>query len=210
MIFRSGTEPTNEVKRCLTLRGASAGKFRIPAANLRKAASWFIGEAVLFLILGISAILAPAVAEVAVASLIGWLLTLGGVAHLSIMVSGVGAARPIWQLIHGIIYAIAGIYFLIHPAIGNGMLTLLLSTLFLVEGILEFIAYFRTRDEGGAVWLLVNGLITLLLGGLISIHWPSDSGLAIAILVGANLVVRGLCRLMSSMAARKSAVSLTG
>ena len=192
------------------LRGASTGKFRIPAANLRKAASWFIGEAVLFLILGISAILAPAVAEVAVASLIGWLLTLGGVAHLSIMVSGVGAARPIWQLIHGIIYAIAGIYFLIHPAIGNGMLTLLLSALFLAEGVLEFIAYFRTRDESGSVWLLTNGLITLMLGGLILIRWPSNSGLAIAILVGANLFMTGFSRLMLGIAERKSAVSLTG
>jgi uncharacterized membrane protein HdeD (DUF308 family) len=203
LIFRSGTEPANEVKRCLTLRGASTVKFRIPAANLWKAGSWFIGEAVVFLILGISAIVAPAVAKGTVASLIGWLLTLGGVAHLSIMVSGIGAARLIWQVIHGTIYAIVGICFLIYPAIGVGMLALLLSVLFLTEGVLEFIAYFRTLDESGAVWLLVNGLITLLLGGLISIRWPSDSGWAISSLVGANLVMRGVCRLMSSMAARQ-------
>ena len=158
----------------------------------------------MFLILGISAIVAPAVAKVSVASLIGWLLTLGGVAHLSIMVSGIGAARLIWQVIHGTIYAIAGICFLIYPAIGVGMLALLLSVLFLTEGVLEFIAYFRTRNESGSVWLLVNGLVTLLLGGLISIRWPSDSGWAISSLVGANLVMRGVCRLMSSMAARQS------
>lgn len=164
----------------------------------------------MFLILGISAIVAPAVAKGSVASLIGWLLTLGGVAHLSIMVSGIGAPRLIWQVIHGTIYAIAGICFLIYPAIGVGMLALLLSVLFLTEGVLEFIAYFRTRDESGAVWLLVNGLITLLLGGLISIRWPSNSGLAIAILVGANLFMTGFSRLMLGIAERKSAVSLTG
>lgn len=185
------------------LRAASTGKIRSHVANVRKAGSWFIGEAVLFLILGISAIVEPAIAGVAVAGLIGWLLTLGGVAHLSIMVSGVGAARPIWQVIHGLIYAIAGLYLLIHPSISNGMLTLLLSTLFLAEGVLEFIAYFRARNESGSVWLLVNGLVTLLLGGLISIHWPSNSGWSIRALVGANLFMRGLSCLMSSITARR-------
>ena len=191
------------------LRAASTGKFRSPGANLRKAGSWFIGEAVVFLILGVSAIVEPAIAGVAVAGLIGWLLTLGGVAHLSIMVSGVGAARLIWQLIHGIIYAISGIYFLIHPSIGIGMLALLLSALLLAEGVLEFIAYFRTRDESGSVWLLVNGLVTLLLGGLISIHWPSSSLWAIGTLVGVNLSMTGFSRMMLGMAEQKRA-SLAG
>ena len=186
-------------------RAASAGELRRPVTNLGKAGSWFIAEAVVFLILGIFAIVEPAIAGVAVASLIGWLLTLGGMAHLSIMLSGVGAARVIWQVIHGIIYAIGGIYFLIHPSIGLGMLALLLSAILLAEGVLEFIAYFRTRHESGSVWLLVNGLVTLLLGGLISIHWPSSSLWTIGTLVGVNLLMTGFSRMILGMAERKRA-----
>ena len=185
-------------------RAAQTGNLRIPVANTQKPADWSIAVAVTLMILGISAIAVPAFADVPVAILIGRLLTLGGLAHLSLMFSGIGIARAVWHLILGITYFIVGIYFLIHPSIGQGMLAVLLSAILLAEGVLEFIAYFRMRDERGAVWLLTNGLITLLLGGLISIHWPSHSGWTIVILVGANLFMTGFSRLMLGIAGRQS------
>ena len=191
-------------------KAAQTGNLRIPVANTQKPADWSIAVAAMLMILGISSIAVTAIADVPVTILIGRLLTLGGLAHLSMMFSGIGIARVVWHLILGIIYVIVGIYFLIRPSIGQGMLAVLLSAILLAEGVLEFIAYFRTRDESGAVWLLTNGLITLLLGGLISIRWPSNSGWAIGILVGANLFMTGFSRLMLGIAERKSAVSLTG
>lgn len=191
-------------------RAAQTGNLRIPVANTQKPADWSIAVAAMLMILGISAIAVTAIADVPVTILIGRLLTLAGLAHLSMMFSGSGIARVVWHLILGIIYFIVGIYFLIHPSIGRGMLTVLLSAILLAQGVLEFIAYFGTRDESGSVWLLTSGLITLLLGGLISIRWPSNSGWAIGILMGANLFMTGFSRLMLGIAERKSAVSLTG
>jgi uncharacterized membrane protein HdeD (DUF308 family) len=63
--------------------------------------------------------------------------------------------------------------------------------------------YFLRRGEGGSGWLLVNALITLLLGGLIWFHWPSSSVWAIGTLVGVNLLMTGISRLMVGLAARK-------
>ena len=51
--------------------------------------------------------------------------------------------------------------------------------------------------------MLVNGLITLLLGGLIWFHWPSSSVWAIGTLLGVNLLMTGISRLMLGLAARK-------
>jgi uncharacterized membrane protein HdeD (DUF308 family) len=48
----------------------------------------------------------------------------------------------------------------------------------------------------------VNALITLLLGGLIWFHWPSSSVWAIGTLVGVNLLMTGISRLMIGIAAR--------
>jgi uncharacterized membrane protein HdeD (DUF308 family) len=183
---------------------------RGPATIVKKASGWFIAMAVVFIILGIYAIAEPAVAGVAVAILVGWLLILGGVAHVSTAFSGGGAGRVIWQVILGIIYVIGGVYFLTHPLLGLGTLTLLLAVIILAEAALEFIAYFRTRREGGSVWLLINGLITLLLGGLIWVHWPSSTVWAIGTLVGVNLLMTGFSRLMLGMAARKLANQVAG
>jgi uncharacterized membrane protein HdeD (DUF308 family) len=49
----------------------------------------------------------------------------------------------------------------------------------------------------------MNGIITLLLGGLIWFHWPSSTVWAIGILVGVNLLMTGITRLMFGLAIRK-------
>ena len=72
-----------------------------------------------------------------------------------------------------------------------------------MEAVFELIAYFRVREERGSGWLLVNALTTLLLGGLIWVQWPSSSVWAIGILVGVNLLMTGISRLMFGLAARE-------
>ena len=170
---------------------------------LKKASGLFIAMAVVFIILGIFAIAEPEVAGLAVAILVGWVLIFGGAAHVIAAFSGGGAGRVIWQVILGIIYIVGGVYFLTHPLLGLGTLTLFLAGIILAEAALEFAAYFRTRSASGSGWLLVNGLITLLLGALIWVHWPSSSVWAIGTLVGINLLMTGFSRLMLGMAARK-------
>ena len=170
---------------------------------IRKASGWFIGMAVVFILLGILAIIEPGLAGLAVTILVGWLLIFGGMAHLVAAFSGGGAGRVIWQVLIGIVYIVGGFYFLTHPLLGLGTLTLLLGVIILTEGVFEVIVYFRTRGEGGSGWLLVNALITLLLGGLIWFHWPSSSVWAIGTLVGVNLLMTGISRLMFGLAARK-------
>ena len=147
----------------------------------------------------------PGIAGLAIAILVGWVLVFGGGAHLIAAFSGGGAGRVIWQIILGIVYLIGGIYFLMHPLLGLGTLTLLLAGIILTGAVLELVAYFRTRNEGASGWLLLNGLIALLLGGLIWFHWPSISVWAIGILVGINLLTTGISRLMLGIAARKLA-----
>jgi uncharacterized membrane protein HdeD (DUF308 family) len=176
---------------------------------IKKASGWFIGMAIVFILLGMMAIIEPGVAGLAMAILVGWLLIFGGVAHLVAAFTGGGAGRVIWQVLIGIAYALGGVYFLTHPLLALGTLTLLLAAIILAEGIFEVIAYFRMRGEGGSRWLLVNALITLLLGGLIWFHWPSSSVWAIGILVGVNLLMTGMSRLMFGFAARQLANRVT-
>ena len=176
---------------------------RGPAETARKITGWYIGFAVLFIILGIISIAEPMMAALAVALLVGWLLIFGGGAHLVSAFSGGGAGRVIWQVLIGIVYLVGGFYFLTHPLLSVGTLTLVLAGIILAEGVFEIIAYFKTRSSGASIWLLINGLITLLLGGLIWFHWPSSSVWAIGTLLGVNLLMTGITRLMFGLAARK-------
>jgi uncharacterized membrane protein HdeD (DUF308 family) len=181
-----------------------------PGALVKKATGWFIAIAVLFIFLGIFAIAEPFAAGLGVTLLVGWLLVIGAAAHFIAAFKGGGAKHVILQVLVAIVYLIGGLYFLTHTIMGVSTLTLLLSGVILAEGVLEIVAYIRLKSMVGAGWLLMNGIVTLVLGGLIWFHWPSSSVWAIGTLVGVNLLMTGISRLMVGLAARKLVSAVVG
>ena len=169
----------------------------------RKFTGWYILAAVLFILLGLFAIIEPATAAVGIALLVGWLLIFGGVAHLIGTFRGGGAKRVLFQLLSAVVFLIAGFYVLTHRELAVGTLTALLALAIFAEGVFDIITYFRLQREHPSGWMLLNGIVALLLGGLIWVQWPSSSAWAIGTLVGVNLVVTGISRLMFGLAGRR-------
>jgi uncharacterized membrane protein HdeD (DUF308 family) len=110
----------------------------------------------------------------------------------------------IWKLLVGIAYLCFGAYLILHPVIGVASLTLLLASLFLIEGILNIVLYVKMRPIHGSTWMLIDGIITLLLGLMIYMQWPSSSAWAIGTLVGISMIFSGVARVMMSFAVRKA------
>lgn len=158
---------------------------------------------VLFIVLGLIAIGEPLVAGLAVAVLAGWLLLAGGIAHAVSAFRAGGARSVIWHALLAVLYLAGGAYFVTHPLLGLGTLTLFLATIFLIEGVVWVVAYFQTRS--GNIWMLLNGLITLVLGVMIWAGWPSTSVWAIGTLLGVNLVMTGMSILFAGAALRRLA-----
>ncbi len=160
---------------------------------------------VLLIVFGMLAVGLPFLAAVAVTGLVAWLIVLAGVVHLMLAFRAHGAGSMIWKLLVGVAYLCFGGYLIWHPVVGVASLTLLLATLFLVEGVLDIILFFKMRPMQGAGWVLTDGIVTLLLGALIYLQWPSSSLWAIGTLVGISLIFSGVARVMMSMAVRKVA-----
>jgi uncharacterized membrane protein HdeD (DUF308 family) len=70
------------------------------------------------------------------------------------------------------------------------------------EGVLELILSFQIRSRQGRGWLLLDGIVTLILGVLIWRTWPASTEWAIGTLVGISMIFSGTTRLMLSLAAR--------
>jgi len=68
---------------------------------------------------------------------------------------------------------------------------------------LDIVLFFKMRSLGGSSWVLVDGIVTLLLGLMIYMQWPSSSAWAIGILVGVSMIISGVTRVMLSLAVRK-------
>jgi len=176
-----------------------------PSDIVRHASTWSILCGVAFIILGVLAVGSPALAAVAVNAVIAWLIVLAGVVHLSLAFYAHRAGSVLWKLLVGLAYIFFGIYLIAHPALGVASLTLVLALLFLVEGIFDIALFFQMRAIGGSSWILVDGIITLALGLMIYLRWPSNSNWAIGTLVGVSLIISGVTRLMLSLAVRRAA-----
>jgi len=163
---------------------------------------WNILAAVLFILLGLFAIIEPARAVGAFARLLAWLLIFGGVAHLIASLKGGSAKQLLFQVLSAIAFVLGGLYILMHPQLAINTLTALLAVVIFAAGIFDIITYFRLQREHPSGWMLLNGIVALL-GGLILAQWPSSAAWAIGTLVGAYLLVTGITRLIFGMAGRR-------
>jgi len=175
-----------------------------PSGVVRSASTLSILWGVTLIILGMLAVGSPFIAALAVNVIIAWLIVLAGVVHLTVAFHTREAGSLIWRLLVGLAYVCFGVYLIARPALGVVSLTLVLASLFLVEGILNIVLFFRIRPLQGSSWVLIDGIITLLLGLMIYLQWPSSSAWAIGTLVGVSMIISGVTRVMLSLAVRKA------
>jgi len=179
-----------------------------PSDLVRQASTWSILWGVLLIILGMAAVASPFFAAVAVNAAVAWLIILAGVVHLILAFHAHGAGSFIWKLLVGLAYVVFGGYLIVRPVVGVASLTLVLASLFLVEGVLDVALFFKMRPLEGSGWVLLDGIITLALGLMIYMQWPSSSAWAIGTLVGVSLIISGVTRVMLSLAVRKAAAAV--
>ncbi len=175
-----------------------------PVEVVRQASTVSVVWGVLLIVFGMVAVGSPFLAAVAVNVVVAWLIVLAGVVHLMLAFRAHGAGSMLWKLLVGIAYLCFGGYLIVHPALGVASLTLLLASLFLVEGVLDIVLYVKMRPIHGSSWVLLDGIVTLALGAMIYMQWPSSSAWAIGTLVGISMIFSGVARVAMSLAVRKT------
>jgi len=175
-----------------------------PVTALQRVSTRSIVWGIFLIVFGLMAIGAPFLAAVAVSIVIAWLLILAGVVHIMLAFHAHGAGGLIWRVLVGLAYLCFGVYLIMRPVAGVVALTVVLASLFLIEGLLNIVLFFKTRHVHGSTWVLFDGIVTLLLGMLIYFQWPSSSLWAIGTLVGISMIMSGVARVMLSMALRKA------
>ena len=154
---------------------------------------------------GMLAIASPMIAAVAVSVFISWMIVFAGVIHMVLaFYSHRRTTSLIWKALVGLAYVAFGFYLLWHPLVSVASLTLILATLFLIEAVLDIMMWWKMRGAEGASWILMDAIVTLFLGGLIYVQWPSSSMWAIGTLVGVSLIMSGVSRLALSLTARRA------
>lgn len=170
----------------------------------KRTSGWSIGISILLIVCGILAILLPVEMSFGVVIVISWLLIISAVFQFIHVFSCKGFGSALWKTLIAAVYFATGLFLRLNLAIGVKALTLLLIWFFVVQGVIEIIFYLRTRKSGVSGWVLFDGLVSLILGILIWRHWPSGALWVIGILVGINMLMTGMTRLMLTLAVRRA------
>lgn len=172
--------------------------------SLRRFTGLYIGSSVLMVVVGILAIALPLAAGIGVSIFVSWLIFLTGFAHLVYAFAARGVSGFFWRLLLGIFYVVGGLYLVFNPGLSLVSLTFVLAVILVSEGLTQVFAYFSLRVLPGSRWMLFDGIVTLLLGLMIGLSWPSGSAWAIGTLVGVNFLLSGLTRLGYAGTVRKA------
>ena len=159
---------------------------------------------ILLIVFGLLAILLPVEMSFGVVVVISWLLMISGLVQFvhAFRCKGIGAA--IWKTLIAAAYFGTGLYLRLNTTVGVAALTLCLILFFAAQGLIDILMYLRTRQSGISGWLLLDGVITIILAILIWQHWPSGSLWVIGALVGINMIMTGVTRLMLTIAIRRA------
>lgn len=169
----------------------------------REASGWSIAWAILLIVLGAAAVAAPVVTSFAAVMVIAWFVIFGGFTHVLAAFGSTSVWSAMWTVLVGIAYLIAGVAIQTHPFWGLASLTLVISAAFAAQGVLAIAAYLIGPLPDRSVWTLFNGVVTLILSGMIWAGWPVSSMWVLGTLVGVNLMVTGASRLALSLTARR-------
>ena len=166
----------------------------------------FLVEGIILLVLGDAAVALPPLARIATTIILGWLFLIGGIVGL---VSTFGARHApgfVWALLSALIAIIAGGVLLWNPLEGLITLTYVLIAFFIADGILMIILALSHRSalSGRWEWMLVNGIIDLVLAGVIIAGLPGALAWALGLLVGIDLVFGGFSMITMALAARQA------
>lgn len=172
----------------------------VPDSQKSRNISLIIG--VVLTLLGIAAIVLPNASTLVIETWIALLLASAGTAKIVYAFQNRSSSGFIWQLLLGILYIATGVMLFFNPLTGVLTLTLLLGSFLLTEGVFELILAFRLRPQQNWAWVLFDGIITLLLGGMIWFQWPFDAPWLIGTLVGVSVLFTGISRVMLSLNAQ--------
>ena len=147
---------------------------------------------IILIIVGVLAIASPLAAGMSITIVVGTLLIIGGIGECFLAFQAGAFGRGLLIFIVGALMAVAGFYLVSQPMSGLAKITLFLSAYFIASGIFEIIAAVQIRPASGWGWMLINGIVTLLLGILLWRQFPLSGAWAVGVLFGIKMVVSGL------------------
>ena len=145
----------------------------------------WLTAALLFAGAGLSLVL-PFVSATFLTILLGSAATVAGISQLLRLTGAEATGAKVFRALSGVLYLVGGLSCIVFPIQSTISLTLFLGVLLLVEGVMELAAAASQAVPARGL-VLLDGIVTAVLGGMLVVEWPNDSVWVIGTLFAVSL-----------------------
>ena len=114
------------------------------------------------------------------------------------------SVREHWRLylVEGIVLILLGIGAVLIPVVASLAATIALGFMFLVGGIVGFVATVMGRHAPGFWWSLLSAIVTII-AGVLMLGWPLGGALSITLVLAAYLIIDGIVSMLFAIEHRR-------
>lgn len=158
--------------------------------RLRHRWTWFIAIGSLIILLGLTALLLVVSATIASVFAIAIFMIVAGGAEIVMGFNAHNWCRFFLWIFGGLGHVVVGAFALAQPLMAAAVFTLVLGAGMVAMGLIRI--YVGSRLGPGAHRAsLVAGVVTLAVGGVILLGWPTNSFVVLGLLLGLDLMIWG-------------------
>lgn len=163
---------------------------------------WLLGFGLLCLVGGILAFAHPFAASLTVVSLAALSFIMAGIlkAVYAARIRDTGAF--VISLLIAAMFIFMGFGLWLNPLAGLISLTVTVAVVLLLIGAFKIVFALRLRELGGGGWVMLSGLVSVLLGGMILANFPAAATSILGLLLGVELLSTGITFAMAALILR--------
>ena len=166
---------------------------------------WYLLGGIVLVIVGFAAIASPYIFSGLIAQFIAIFCLVSGAFLLVSAIFGKTKNHRWLDILSAVLRLAVGTVLLANLTAAQAALTLLLAAIFIAEGLVGIGFAFKLKGGNPAwIWILLNGLVALVLGGMLLAEFPTDEFWAIGLLFGINSVFLGFSMVMFALAMPKA------
>jgi len=168
----------------------------------------FLTEGIILSVLGFAAMLIPLLAGIVTTIFLGWLFLIAGAVGLVATLRARQAPGFVWSLLSALVALLVGGVLVWNPLRGLVTLTYVMIAFFVVDGIFIICYALAHRRElsGRWEWMMANGVVDLILAGVVIAGLPGTLIWALGLLLGIDLLFGGASLIVMALTARKEAL----
>ncbi len=156
---------------------------------------------IILTLIGLIGIILPPIISLSISFFIGALLFISGIISGYQVVVSYHKNMMAW--LKPFLLTVTGILIVLYPVAGIAAIGIMLAIYFLMDSFAGFSMMFELKEIKGSFWLLINSIISLILGIILIIDWPTSNIFLVGLFVGISLFMDGITLLILGLSTPK-------